>query len=178
MIAKNEIDFCYISENKYRYQLKRLSAFLIIIIVLVSCASSPRFHSDRFSKDQPREERFFSAEKEKSIIDTLYNLSNEIETVTGFASFYADAFDGKTTANGETYNMYELTAAHRTYPFNTMIRVVNLANNKTVIIRINDRGPVPEDRIIDLSLGAAIQLGMDKTGIQEVRLEIIEWGIN
>nr|MDA3859837.1 septal ring lytic transglycosylase RlpA family protein [Melioribacteraceae bacterium] len=73
--------------------------------------------------------------------------------------------------------MYELTAAHRTYPFNTMIRVVNLKNNKTIIIRINDRGPFVEGRIIDLSLGAAIQLGMDKTGIQEVRLEIIEWGI-
>ncbi|PIQ11285.1 MAG: hypothetical protein COW71_01040 [Ignavibacteriales bacterium CG18_big_fil_WC_8_21_14_2_50_31_20] len=82
------------------------------------------------------------------------------------------------TANGEIYNMYELTAAHKTYPFNTMIRVTNLANNKTVIVRVNDRGPVPENRIIDLSLGAAIQLGMDNAGVQEVRLEIIEFGIN
>jgi rare lipoprotein A len=59
-----------------------------------------------------------------------------------------------------------------------MIRVVNLANDKTVIVRINDRGPFVDNRIIDLSLGAAIQLGMDKTGVQNVRLEIIEWGIN
>ncbi len=157
--------------------MKRFSLFLLVL-VLISCASSPRFHSDRINKDKPREKKFFSAEKEEGKIDTLFNLSNEIATVTGIASFYADDFNGKQTANGETYNMYELTAAHRTYPFNTMIRVVNLANDKTIIVRINDRGPFVDSRIIDLSLGAAIQLGMDNTGIQEVRLEIIEWGIN
>ncbi len=148
-----------------------------MLLGLVSCVSSPRFHSNKYNKDELRDVRFFSNENEDSKIDTLHNLSNEIESVTGFASFYADDFDGKTTANGETYNMYELTAAHQTYPFNTMIRVVNLENNKTVIVRINDRGPFVDNRIIDLSLGAAIKLGMDKTGIQEVRLEIIEWGI-
>ena len=157
--------------------MKRFFVFLLLL-GFVSCVSSPRFHSTKVVKEEPRDVRFFSLENDESIIDTLHNLPNEIESVTGFASFYSDEFDGKTTANGETYNMYELTAAHRTYPFNTMIRVVNLANDKTVIVRINDRGPVPENRIIDLSLGAAIQLGMDKTGIQEVRLEIIEWGIN
>ncbi len=150
----------------------------MLAFVLVSCVSSPRFHSNKYNKDEPRDVQFFSNENEDSKIDTLHNLSNQIESVTGFASFYADDFDGKTTANGETYNMYELTAAHQTYPFNTMIRVVNLKNNKTVIVRINDRGPFVDNRIIDLSLGAAIQLGMDTTGIQEVRLEIIEWGIN
>ncbi len=148
-----------------------------MLLGLVSCVSSPRFHSNKYNKDELRDVRFFSNENEDSKIDTLYNLSNKIESVTGFASFYADDFEGKTTANGETYNMYELTAAHQTYPFNTMIRVVNLENNKTVIVRINDRGPFVDNRIIDLSLGAAIKLGMDKTGIQEVRLEIIEWGI-
>ena len=156
--------------------MKRFSVFLLLL-VLVSCVSSPRFHSNKYIKEEPRDVQFFSNEKEESKIDTLNNLPNEIESVTGFASFYSDEFDGKTTANGETYNMYELTAAHQTYPFNTMIRVVNLANDKTVIVRINDRGPFVDNRIIDLSLGAAIQLGMDKTGIQEVRLEIIEWGI-
>ena len=156
--------------------MKRFFVFLLLL-GLVSCVSSPRFYSTKVVKEEPRDVRFFSLENDKSVIDTLHNLSNEIESVTGFASFYSDAFDGKKTANGETYNMYELTAAHQTYPFNTMIRVVNLANDKTVIIRINDRGPFVDNRIIDLSLGAAIQLGVDKTGIQEVRLEIIEWGI-
>ena len=144
-------------------------------MLLVGCSSAPRFYSKKPETIKKETKRNFSSEGDK--IDTFHNPSNSIESVTGFASFYADAFDGKMTANGEIYNMYELTAAHKTYPFNTMIRVVNLANNKTVIVRINDRGPFIEGRIIDLSLGAATQLGMDKTGVQEVRLEIIEWGI-
>ena len=144
-------------------------------LTFISCTSSPRFYSKETIKVQKENKRFFVVEESK--IDTLHNLSNEVETITGFASFYADDFDGKQTANGEVFNMYELTAAHRTYPFNTMIRVVNLANDRTTIVRINDRGPFVDGRIIDLSLGAATQLGMDKTGIQEVRLEIIEWGI-
>jgi rare lipoprotein A len=144
-------------------------------MLLLGCSSAPRFYSKKPAAVEKETKRNFSSEGDK--IDTFRNPSNSIESVTGFASFYADAFDGKMTANGEIYNMYELTAAHKTYPFNTMIRVVNLANNKTVIIRINDRGPFIEGRIIDLSLGAATQLGMDKTGVQEVRLEIIEWGI-
>jgi rare lipoprotein A len=152
------------------------------ILFFVGCTASPRFYSSTSNLKENSNTRRFSSEESK--IDTLRNLStlertsNSLETVTGLASFYADDFDGKQTANGETYNMYELTAAHRTYPFNTMIRVVNLANNKSVIVRINDRGPVPENRIIDLSLGAAKQLGMENSGVQEVRLEIIEIGIN
>ena len=142
---------------------------------LVGCSSAPRFYLKKPAVAEKTEKRTFTSEEGK--IDTFHNPSNSIVSVTGFASFYADAFDGKMTANGEIYNMYELTAAHKTYPFNTMIRVVNLANNKTVIVRINDRGPFIAGRIIDLSLGAATQLGMDKTGVQEVRLEIIEWGI-
>ena len=150
--------------------------FIISILILfVGCSSSPRFYLNSNNKKENRNTRYFTSEESK--IDTLHNFSNALEIVEGYASFYADDFDGKQTANGETYNMYELTAAHRTYPFNTMIRVVNLANNKTIIVRINDRGPVPEGRIIDLSLGAAKQLGMENTGVQKVRLEIIEWGI-
>ena len=155
--------------------MKILSSILIATI-FVSCTSSPRFYSDNSLPVVKKKNRFFVSEEPQ--IDTLRNLPNNIESVIGLASFYSDDFDGKQTANGETYNMYELTAAHQTYPFNTMIRVVNLANDKTVIVRINDRGPFVEGRIIDLSLGAAIQLGMDKSGIQKVRLEIIEWGIN
>ena len=149
---------------------------LLLIAILLSCSSAPRFNSKQVEKFEKRNRTFFSSNETQ--IDTFYNLSNSVETVVGLASFYADDFDGEMTANGEIYNMYELTAAHKTYPFNTMIRVTNLANNKTVIVRVNDRGPVPENRIIDLSLGAAIQLGMDNAGVQEVRLEIIEFGIN
>lgn len=155
-----------------------MKIFIVIfsLTILFGCSSSPRFYSRDLVKSEKRNKAVISPNKSK--IETFHNLPNSVESVIGIASFYSDDFDGKMTANGETYNMYEFTAAHRTYPFNTMIRVINLANNKSIIVRINDRGPIPEDRIIDLSLGAAIQLDMDKTGVQEVRLEVIELGIN
>lgn len=91
----------------------------------------------------------------------------------GIASYYADEFHGRATANGEIYDMHELTAAHRTLPFNTRVRVTNLANNKSVVVRINDRGPFVADRIIDLSLRAAEELSMIGPGTARVTLEIL-----
>ena len=93
---------------------------------------------------------------------------------TGIASFYAGKFIGRKTANGEIYTGKELTAAHKTLPFNTRVRVINLKNNKSVVVRINDRGPFVFGRIIDLSPAAAKKLDMLKDGIVKVKLEIIE----
>jgi len=92
----------------------------------------------------------------------------------GKASYYADAFHGKTTANGEIFDMNKLTAAHRTFPFGTLLQVRNLKNNKTVIVRINDRGPFIENRIIDLSKAAAEALDMFKDGIIDVEILVLE----
>ena len=94
----------------------------------------------------------------------------------GIASWYGNKFHGRTTANGETYNMYEHTAAHKTLPFNTIIKVVTLKTGLSTLVRINDRGPFIDGRIIDLSLSAARDLNLVKEGIAEVRLEIIESG--
>ena len=94
----------------------------------------------------------------------------------GIASYYAEEFHGRKTANGETYNMNELTAAHRTLPFGTKVRVVNRDTGRSVIVRINDRGPFKDDRVIDLSLAAAKQLGLIATGTGAVLLEILELG--
>jgi rare lipoprotein A len=94
--------------------------------------------------------------------------------VRGIASYYADEFNGRRTSNGEVYNMNDLTAAHRELPFNTKVKVRNLDTNKTVIVRINDRGPFKDDRIIDLSLEAAKQLGIIQNGTAPVELEIVE----
>lgn len=91
----------------------------------------------------------------------------------GIASYYADEFHGRKTSNGETYDMHGLTAAHRTLPFNTRVRVTNLANNKSVVVRINDRGPFVSDRIIDLSYRAAQELSMIGPGTARVALEIL-----
>ena len=96
------------------------------------------------------------------------------ESETGMASFYGDAFEGKQTASGEPYRASRLTAAHRTLAFGTRVRVTNLANDRSVIVRVNDRGPFVKERIIDLSKAAAAKLGYIDKGVARVRLEVLE----
>ena len=90
----------------------------------------------------------------------------------GLASYYGQEFHGRKTASGEIFDMQALTAAHRTLPFGTMVKVTNLKNSQSVIVKINDRGPFVEGRMIDLSQGAARKIGID--GVEQVRLEIIQ----
>jgi len=94
----------------------------------------------------------------------------------GIASYYADEFNGRNTANGEVFNMHDLTAAHKTLPFNTRLKVRNLDNGKEVIVRINDRGPFVSGRVIDLSLEAARQIDLVSSGTARVVLEVIQMG--
>ncbi|MCE2459231.1 MAG: septal ring lytic transglycosylase RlpA family protein [Pseudomonadales bacterium] len=89
----------------------------------------------------------------------------------GRASWYGTKFHGRTTSSGEPYDMYELTAAHRSLPIPTYARVTNLHNGKSSIVRINDRGPFHPERIIDLSYAAAVKLGFERTGTARVRVE-------
>lgn len=89
----------------------------------------------------------------------------------GHASYYGQKFHGRTTANGERFSMWQLTAAHRTLPFDTKIKVTNLANGKSVELRVNDRGPFVAGRILDVSRGAAAKLGMIESGTARVRIE-------
>jgi rare lipoprotein A len=117
----------------------------------------------------------FSGSNDNSVNNTRIKKTNVLEIETGTASFYADEFDGKKTANGEVYDMNDLTAAHPSLPFNTIVKVTNLSNGKSVEVRINDRMPQFKGRIIDLSLAAARRIEMINTGIQEVKLEIINW---
>ncbi len=91
----------------------------------------------------------------------------------GPASWYGKFFHGKQTASGETYNMYEMTAAHPDLPLGTKLKVTDLHNGKSVIVRVNDRGPLVPGRIIDLSYGAAQELGFTAKGVQKVRLDIV-----
>ncbi len=95
---------------------------------------------------------------------------------TGKASYYADKFEGHLTASGEKYKHSRLTAAHKTLPFGTRVRVTNLENNKTVEVVVNDRGPYVEGRVIDLSKSAAESLGFVSQGLTEVSLEVIDSG--
>src|SRR5512146_3488242 len=91
----------------------------------------------------------------------------------GTASWYGKQFEGKPTATGEPYDMHEFTAAHRTLPLGTWVRVTNLRNGNWVVVRINDRGPVVPGRIIDLSYGAARMLNFKARGLTRVRLDIV-----
>jgi rare lipoprotein A len=94
-------------------------------------------------------------------------------TEEGNASWYGKPFNGRRSSNGETYDMYKLTAAHRTLPFDTMVRVTNLNNGKTTTVRITDRGPFVDNRIIDLSLAAAREIESVGPGVVPVRLEVL-----
>ena len=94
----------------------------------------------------------------------------------GTASWYGEFFDGKMTASGEDYDMYDLTAAHPTLPLGSYVKVTNLRNGRAVVVKVNDRGPIVQGRIIDLSYGAAQVLNFQQRGLQKVRLDIVKPG--
>ncbi len=96
----------------------------------------------------------------------------------GLASYYSNDFQGRKTSDGEIFDNSKLTAAHRTYPFGTIVKVTNLTTNAEVEVRINDRGPVKQERVIDLSFAAAKAIGIDRAGLGKVRLDVVKWGKN
>ena len=136
-----------------RFDVKALGLLGGLIFTMAGCVSSPRFTTVK--PDREVSQSFTTVEE-------------------GVASYYADEFNGRHTSSGEVYNMNDLTAAHRTLPFNTRVRVFNLSNGKSVLVRINDRGPFKDDRIIDLSLAAAKVLELIGSGTARVRLEVVE----
>ena len=125
-----------------------------------------------------RPARLGSADKTNTVAEKLriagpITRANARPYQVGTASWYGEDFDGRPTASGEPYNMYDLTAAHPTLPLGTMVKVTNLRNRRSVVVRINDRGPVVEGRIIDVSYGAAQVLKFKAQGIQRVRLDVV-----
>jgi len=134
-------------------------AFLISFILLFFyCSPSPRYTVDNFSSDK------------RDTKDTFY----------GVSSFYGlnDGFDGNLTANGEVYDKDGISAAHKTLPLNSLVKVTNIDNGKSVTLRINDRGPYIKGRILDCSYGAAKKLDFVNEGTTEVKVEVIKWGDN
>lgn len=103
----------------------------------------------------------------QSEIDSLENSEN--------ASFYHDRFQGQETSNGENYNKNDFTAAHRTLPFNTFLLVTNKVNNKSVVVRVNDRGPFKKSRVVDLSRSAAKKIDMVPFGVVPVKIEALTY---
>jgi rare lipoprotein A (peptidoglycan hydrolase) len=153
------------SRNPRRFK-HYLALLTIISLLLIGCSGTQRFSKE----DEDSNSRYERSKSSEEFDNTV------LETTRGVASYYADKYHGKQTSNGEIYDMYGLTAAHKSYPFNTIVRVTNLSNGKSVKLRINDRMPDYNPRIIDISYGAAIKLDMLTSGIAEVKLEVLKWG--
>ncbi len=127
--------------------------------LLAGCAIAPRYTRETAT--------------ERSVPPRIKQPIYQTDGEEGRASFYAHDFHGHKTANGEIYDMYDLTCAHPTLPFNTILLVTNLENRQKVKVRVNDRGPFVQDRIVDLSLGAAKKIGLEQTGTAIVRLQVV-----
>ncbi len=141
-----------------------LLIFSIIVSILMACSHQTNIRS-RIGEESIRREDLRK--------DRKSHQSNE--TFIGLASYYGEEFNGNKTANGETYDMNGLTGAHRSLPFGTICKVTNLENQRSVIIRINDRGPFVPNRILDLSRGAAAKLHGLSAGVLKVKIEILSY---
>ena len=143
--------------------------FLIVIAVafLFNACSITNFTNTQdyqIIEDKPQNKRNYS-KLSKSQIKHLKQV--------GIASYYGPKWNGRRTANGEILDLNKLTAAHKSLPFNTLVKVTNLETGKSIVVRINDRGPYVSGRIIDLTDSAARELGILKKGIAKVKLEVI-----
>ncbi len=136
---------------------------ILLILTILSCSTT--------GSNRGRGER---EEWSRESLRRDHRQAASLETFYGTASYYAEKFHGRKTANGETFDMNSLTAAHPTLPFGTVCRVTNLDNDKSVLVRINDRGPFVKDRIMDLSLGAARVIEGVAGGLMKVKIEVLE----
>lgn len=164
--------------------MKSLLKYVIIAfagILLVSCSSPIRLSNYPDSSQDFKSSPNTSAASQRATMrpytingKTYYPTTVSVgDTALGIASWYGPNFHGKKTSNGETYNMNAMTAAHKTLPMNTMVRVINLGNGAQTTVRINDRGPFVAGRIIDLSKAAATSIGMIGAGTARVKLEVV-----
>ena len=146
-------------------------------MLCMECTPSPRYRSSSkpssiATKKQKQKNKKHNKKKKNN--KSPFDKSKKV--FRGISSYYGPQFHGKLTANGEIFDMYGVTAAHKEFPFNTIVRVTNENNGKSQIIRINDRGPYVGNRILDCSFGAAKKLGFVSEGTTPVKIEVIEWG--
>ena len=134
------------------------------MLIFSSCTPSPRYSSD-FSNSGSNNKKTKKSTK-----------TNHKKQEIGISSYYGTQFHGKLTANGEVFDMYGVTAAHKTLPLGTVAKITNLENDKSIILRINDRGPYVNGRILDCSYGAALKLDFITSGTAKVKIDIIEFG--
>ncbi len=170
-------------------KLSRTIIFSLFLILAACSSQSNRYKisDDRAPKDAPDVTKVEDAHpkyepyskggnpKSYTVLGKSYQVmpSGKGFSQSGVASWYGAKFHGHLTSNGETYDMYSMSAAHKTLPLPSYVKVTNIANNKSVIVRVNDRGPFHGNRIIDLSYAAAHKLDMLKTGTANVNIEVI-----
>jgi len=147
----------------------------ILVALTVACTPAPRYHYSPPSTQQTQKPLSQKQDKQKPPPMLIQGVQH---TAIFTASFYGlnDGFDGKKAANGEIFNKDALTAAHKSLPFGTILKVTYPKTGKSVNVRINDRGPYIPGRDIDLSYGAAVQLGLVKHGVGKVKVTVVQWG--
>lgn len=144
----------------------RLSSILVAITLFAGCASAaPQGYKAGYKAKRGTQKPYKIDGKWYTPVESSYGFDE-----TGLASWYGKDFHGKKTSNGETYDMYAMTAAHKTLPMNTYVRVVRLDDGRETVVRVNDRGPFVRGRIIDLSFTAAKKLGIDVQGTARVKI--------
>lgn len=164
--------------RRRREAVRVVMALAVAVLCLVAgCASRPRYRTDPPpNRPAPGEEE--PAREKAGRNGNPSKLKKPIPThgayQVGMASYYAHEFHGRPTANGEIFDMNGLSAAHRELPLGTYIRVIHLGNGRKVVVKVNDRGPFIQGRILDLSLGAARHLDMIGEGVAEVKIEIVK----
>jgi rare lipoprotein A len=149
------------NENERKLTMQIVVAFIVIVFSFSACSANVRF-SKTTNADSVKT---IQAQKDKN---------NPNLAIRWRCSYYGKKFHGRKTANGETFDMYQLTAAHKTLPFGTVLRVTNLDNQKTVTVRINDRGPFVKNRVLDLSYAAAKEIDLIKNGTAKIEAEIVQ----
>lgn len=171
--------------------MKSTLPWLLIVLLLAGCSSVPSRYEHRHDftpmpiadvhqlpqptpKSEPRSAmgnpaRYTVLGREYQVLPTAQGYRER-----GQASWYGMKFHGHRTSNGEIYDVYKFTAAHKTLPIPSYVRVTRLDNGLSVVVRVNDRGPFHPGRIIDLSYAAAVKLGMDRQGVADVEVEVIE----
>jgi len=150
-------------------QLYRKIAVYALLCGLIAAGFGGCVSKKRYKKGTPATMKAYCVRGKTYTPDYVY----VGQKMRGISSWYGPNFHGKKTSNGETYNMHARTAAHKTWPMNTMVRVSNLQNGKSTIVRINDRGPFVKGRIIDCSYAAGKELGLDRMGIAKVQIEVL-----
>jgi|GEM_PF-2637577 len=154
----------------------RVCLSFVIPLLLARCVSNHDAHSSDGRATETSSQAASQGAPLHGFDPRVYYSKRAISTQRGAASFYADFFAGRLTANGERYDPNAYTAAHRTLPFGSVVRVISEKTGAWVLVRVNDRGPYAKGRLIDLSRKAATRLSMIRDGVVRVRVELLERG--